>query len=179
MNRTRRIGPKTCVPDLEVAFWRLDVLRYATQPSHLSQQRLQMCYHPSSAFCLVVPQPSSAEPSTLRRIYIRFRLTEWTFGRMPTITKWFGASTFQEVFARLSIGLPRRTPASEAPFSRRTSTSWCWWLRSWSGFRCRFCTFMTVVPETALVSLRTLAFSLSTGSKLLVSLKYHLIPFDS
>ena len=90
---------------------------------HLSLLLLHLC-HPSSALCLVVPQPSSAEMSTL-----------W-----------------------LSIGLPRRTPASEAPFSRRTSTSWCWWLRRWRGFWCRFCTLMTVVPETALVPFRTLSF---------------------
>ena len=59
---------------------------------------------------------------------------------------------------RRSIGLPRRTPASEAPFSRRTSTSWCWWLRGWSDIRCRFFTFMIVKPETACVSSRTLPF---------------------
>ena len=48
---------------------------------------------------------------------------------MPTLTKWFSASTFQEVFSRLSIELPRL--ASDVSFSRRTSTScfWSWWLR--------------------------------------------------
>ena len=66
----------------------------------------------------------------------RFGLIKLTFGRMPTVTKQFSANSFQEVSACLSIDLPRRTPASEAPFSPRTSTSWCWWLRGWSGFRC-------------------------------------------
>ena len=81
---------------------------------------------------------------------------------MLTVTKRFSASTFQEVFARLSIELPRRIPASEVPCSRRTPTSWCWWLRGWSGVRCRlWCTLMTFVPETTLVSSRTLSLPLN------------------
>ena len=50
----------------------------------------------------------------------QFRLVELTFGRMPTVTRQYSTSTFQEIFARLSIGLPRWTPTSEGPFSRRT-----------------------------------------------------------
>ena len=63
------------------------------------------------------------------------------------------------VFARLSSELPRRTPASDTPFSRHTSTSCHGRLRRCAGFRCRFlCTIVTLMPETASVSLRTLAF---------------------
>ena len=40
---------------------------------HLSEKQLRFCHHPSSAFCWVVLQPSSAGMSTLRRIYIPFR----------------------------------------------------------------------------------------------------------
>ena len=86
----------------------------------------------------------------------RFRLVE--FGRMPKVTRLFSANTFQEVFVRLSIELPRWTPASEVLVPRQTSTSLCWWLRGWSCFSCRFCTLILVVPETLLVSSRTLPF---------------------
>ena len=43
-------------------------------------------------------------------------------------------------------------------FLDATSTSLCWWLRGWSGFWCQLCTLIPVVPETALVSSRTLSF---------------------
>ena len=46
-------------------------------------------------------------------------------------------------------------------------------------FWCRCCTFITVVPETAFVSSRTLPLLLSTDSKLLFLFQYHLIPCDS
>ena len=35
---------------------------------------------------------------------------------MPIVTRKFCASTLQEVFARLSVGLPRLAPVSEGPF---------------------------------------------------------------
>ena len=41
--------------------------------AHFSQQLLHFCHHPSSGFCCVVPRPSSAEMSTLRRTYIPFQ----------------------------------------------------------------------------------------------------------
>ena len=63
----------------------------------------------------------------------------------------------------------RLTPASEAPFSRHTSTSWCWWLKGWSGFWCRFCTLMTVVPENCIGLLSNTVLLSSTCSKLLFS----------
>ena len=53
----------------------------------------------------------------------QIRLIELTIGRMPIVTGWRRANTFHEVFARLSIELPRWTPASEVLFPRRTSTS--------------------------------------------------------
>ena len=62
------------------------------------------------------------------------------------------------MFARLLFGLPRLASASGISFSRRTSTSWCWWLRGWCGFWCRFCTIVVLMPDTALVSSRTLPF---------------------
>ena len=64
---------------------------------------------------------------------------------------------FQVVFARLSIELPRLASALTFLFPRRTSTSWCWWFRCWSGFWCRFCTLVSLMPETALSS-QTLPF---------------------
>ena len=62
---------------------------------------------------------------------------------------------------------------------RHTSTSCHSWLRKWSGIRCRFwCTIVLLMPETALVSLRTLAFSLSTDNKYLF-LQRRLLHFGS
>ena len=108
----------------------------------------------------------------------RFRLLELTFGRMPIFTRWFGASTFQELLARLSVGLPRWTPASGA-LSRRTSTSWFWWFMVWSGFWCRFCTLIYIVLETTLVSISNTVLWLSIDSILLVLFQHHSIPCDS
>ena len=73
--------------------------------------------------------------STLRRIYTPIQ-TDRIDMREDANSHKVSASTFQEVFARLSVGLPRLASASEAPFSRRTSTSWRWWLRGWSSFWC-------------------------------------------
>ena len=126
--------------------------------AHFSQYLTHFCHHPFSAFCLVVLQLSSAEISTLPNFAARFCFIELSFGRMPILTRRFTASTFQEVFARLSIELPGLAFASDVAFSRRTSASWCWWLRGWRGLWCRFCTIVTLMPETALVSLRTLPF---------------------
>ena len=50
------------LPGNRCRIWRLSVLCYTTQ--------LHFCLHPSSASCLVVLQPSSAEMSTQRRTYI-------------------------------------------------------------------------------------------------------------
>ena len=102
--------------------------------------------------------PACVQTSTSRRLCNPIQTQKLTSGRMSLVTRYFGASTFQEVFARLSVGLPRRTPVSVAAFFRRTSTSWCWWLRGWSGFWCRLRTIVTLVPETALVSYRALSF---------------------
>ena len=68
--RTRRIGPKTFGPFGEIDTSSGGSASCDTQ--HFSQELLHFCHHPSSAFCWVVPQPSSAEMSTLCRIYIPF-----------------------------------------------------------------------------------------------------------
>ena len=90
----------------------------------------------------------------------RFSFIELTtFGKMPTLKVWSRTSTFQKVSARLSKNSASRTSASDASFSRHASTSCHWWFRKWSGFRCRFwCTIITLMPATALVSLRTSLF---------------------
>ena len=71
MNRTRRIGPTTFVPFLEIAADSGGSESCDTQLNcrTLFAMLLHFCHHPVSAFCLVVPQLSSAEISTLRRIY--------------------------------------------------------------------------------------------------------------
>ena len=110
----------------------------------------------------------------------RFCFVELTFGRMPILTRRFRASTFQIVSTRLSKNDTRITFALDTSFPRHTSTSCHCWLRKCGGIWCRFlCTIVPLMPETALVLLRTLAFFFSTGNKYLFHLQRHLIPCDS
>ena len=84
---------------------------------------------------------------------------EVTFGRKCILTRRSRTSTLQKSSARLSKNHTRITFASDTSLPRHTSTSCHWWLRRCGGFRCRFlCTIVALMPETALVSLRTLAF---------------------
>ena len=66
---------------------------------------------------------------------------------------------FQEVFAQLSIELPRLASAPDVSFS---SVHFYLFVlvvqRVWSGFSCRFRTLILVLPETATVSFRTQSF---------------------
>ena len=88
-----------------------------TTVAHFSQKLLHFCHHLSSAFCWVVPQPSSAEMSTLLRIYIPIRNEKKTGIREDANSnREYSANTFQEVFALLSVGHPRLASGSEAPF---------------------------------------------------------------
>ena len=79
---------------------------------------------------------------------------------MSILTERFSASKFQDVFALLSVKLLRLASPSGVSFSRQTSTSCFWrlWLRGWCGLWFRFCTVVTLMPESTLVSLRTLSF---------------------
>ena len=74
------------------------------------------------------------------------------------------------------------TAASGMSFSRHTSIS-CFFedcgSEGWFSFRCRFRTIVALMPKAALVSLRTLAFFLSTGDKYRFLFQHHLIPCDS
>ena len=99
------------------------------------------------------------------------------FGKVPVVTRYFCASTFHEVPAWLSVGYPRRTAASETSFSRRTSTSWCWWNGGWSGFWSRFSPFISIGNYTCLLS--SIVLLLSIRSILLVLFQHHEIPCDS
>ena len=98
------------------------------------------------------------DQTLIRGFTTRFCFTELTFGSRPKLTKRSRASTFQITSARLSNNHTNVTFASDTSFPRHTSTSCHWKLRNWGGFQCRFlCTIVTLMPETALVSLRTLA----------------------
>ena len=152
LNRTRRIDPRTFMPFREIVAHSGGSASCDTQPNCRTSFTVATALLSSlfSAFCLMARQTSSEGKQALCAEFTsRCWFTKLTFGRVPKVT-------FQEVSTRLSVGLPRLASASEAPFSRRISTSWCWWLRGWSGFWCRFCTLIHVVPETTLVSSRTL-----------------------
>ena len=58
------------LPRNQYRFWRLSVLEYTTQLSHIFHfSHCTFVTSPFSAFYSVVPQPSSAEISTQRRTY--------------------------------------------------------------------------------------------------------------
>ena len=99
---------------------------------------------------------------------------------MPIFTRRSRASTFQIISARLSKNEPMVTFASDTSLPRHTSTSWCSWLRSVAAVCSGFLrAILGFVAETATVSLRTLAFLLSTADKYLFLLQRLTIPFDS
>ena len=110
VNRTLRIGPKTFVPLLEIVTESGGSVSCDTQLNCRALFTIATALLSSPFFGFLL-----GCSSTCAELTSRFRLIKLTFGRMPTVTRWFSASTFQEVPARLSIGLPRRTPASEGP----------------------------------------------------------------
>ena len=175
VNCTRRIGPKTFV-----LFRKIDK-DSSGSVSWNTQTNCRTSFHHSHCtfvtilirlFAGLSPQPACAETSTYCRIYNPIL----TFGRMPIVTRWFSANTFQEVFARLSIELPRSTPTSEVLFPRRTSFSLCWWLRGWNGLVLHFSprrarNYTCLLSNTSLL--------LSIDCKLLVHFQHHLMSCDS
>ena len=83
MNRTRRIGPKTFVPFRKIIEDFCRSVSCNTQPNcRTSFAVATALLSPFSfVFSLVVPQPSSAETSTYRRIYIPISvLQNWHSG---------------------------------------------------------------------------------------------------
>ena len=177
VNRILRIGPKTfCIgfPWACLPLWESNNSKVLRDTTHL-----RCNFH--NSHCLFVVAFYDAGTTLVPCLHPDSFFTELTFVRMPILTKRSRPSTFQIVSARLSKNDPRITFALDSSFPRCTSTSCRWWLRRYGGIWVRFllCTIVTLMPETARVSLRTLAFSLSTGSKYLVLLHRHSFPFDS
>ena len=88
-----------------------------------------------------------------------FGLVEQAFWRMPFVTEWSGASSFEAILARQSSHFPTWASASRTSGSRRISHTL---LRRRSRRRiwlCRFCTLLQIVSETAIVSFRRLPVS--------------------
>ena len=84
------------------------------------------------------------------------RLVEQAFWRMPLLTEWIGASSFEVILAGQSKHSSTGIFASRTSFSRCIS---CILPRRRARRRirlCRFCTLIHIVPETAIVSFRTL-----------------------
>ena len=89
---------------------------------------------------------------------IRFTSAELAVGRMPIFKRRSNAGTSQIISARLSKNGPMATFASDTSLPRPRDTVGSEGVAAvWSGFCARFLGFVT---ETALVSLRTLAFFL-------------------
>ena len=99
---------------------------------------------------------------------------------MPIFTRRSRASTLQIISARLSENGTLVTFALDTSFLRHTSTLWEGWLRRCGGSVFWFLgTILTLMPETALVSFRTLAFFFPLVIKYLFLLQRHWSPFDS
>ena len=123
---------------------------------HLSLKPLHFCHHTSSAFYLVVPQPSSAETSTLRRNYILFPpfstdIREDAKSHRVIYCKYLSRSFCTAVGWASQTGF-----CISGSFFSTYFFLLVWWRRGWSNCWCRL--FTIIVSETALVSSRTLAF---------------------
>ena len=132
----------------------------------LSMMASRLCIAVESCcgfFYLVAHQPCNAETDTFSSLTTRFIFIEVTFGRMPILTKRSRTSTLQKASARLSKNHTRVTFASDTRVAFGV------------GF---LCTIVALMPETALVSLRTLAVFLSAGNKYLFLLQRHSFPYD-
>ena len=88
-----------------------------------------------------------------------FCVVERALWRMPFFTRWIRTSTFEMFLARQSSHFPTWASASRTVSSRCIEKIL---LRriSWRRIRrCRFCTLIFIVSETAIVSFRTLPVS--------------------
>ena len=94
-------------------------------------------------------------------------------------TEWIGASSFEVILA----GPSRHSTAGTS--SPGTSGSRCFSLilphdRTWRRIRlCRFCTFIDIVTETAIVSFRTLPVGFSIANNLLESFVHAVLSPDA
>ena len=129
-----------------------------------SSTRQQNLSHHS--FSVADRQPLCAKKNTIHRICSPIRFCDSnTYGRMPRITRGVRALPTDVPFARSSISLPKRTPASERPSFRRCFPS-LFVCSSWAGEdkrvelprlfsswrklpRLLFCTFLVRVPLMA------------------------------
>ena len=183
VNRTRRIGSNTLLPFIEM------VVESGNSVSCDAQLNGRTPFHNSNytfAFILLqlfarllfnLPMGKGAFSAELTS---RFCFIELTFGRMPILTRRFGASTFQEVFTWRSIEFLRLgfclvflkivaqnmvTFALDTSFPRRHSVSVSHDRYSHAG-NC-----IGLPSNTDLF--------LSTGNKYLFLFQHHLIPCDS
>ena len=129
VTRTRRIGPKIFVPFRKIVKDSSGSVSWNTQPNCRTSFNIAIALLSPPFFGFLFGCSSSFLYGnvTYCRIYNPMRCQ---------LSQKVRANTCQEVSPRLSIDLPRWTPTSEGPFSRRTSTSLCLWLTRWSGFEC-------------------------------------------
>ena len=139
---------------------RLHILKYATQLSC-------NCQHGHYTFVTILFRPFDRLFTNLamrtRALFSKsapiLGLVEQAFWRMPLFTEWSGASSFEVILARQSSHFPTWASASVTSGSRCISHTLPRW-RSRRRIRlCRFCTLIEIVPETAIVSFRTLPVS--------------------
>ena len=113
---------------------------------------------------------------TYTEFWTRFRLIELTLGRLSTITRWFGANTFQ---VNLCTAVERTSLMDSGlwgSFSSMYSLLLCWWFTGWNGFWARFCVLIFYAPATAVVSSRTLSFCFASIAFSLSSFNTALTP---
>ena len=89
---------------------------------HLSIKPLHFCHHSSSVFAGLMFNLPVRKSTLITEFTSWFCSIKLTLRKMPKITRWPRALTFDVISGRLSRQLPRWTPASETLSSRCTST---------------------------------------------------------
>ena len=145
VNRSRRLDPKTFVLFRKIVKDSGGSMSWNMQPNcrESFNKTLHFCHHPSSIFLLGWSSTClCANDHFSPNLHPEFCFVEFTFGRTPIVTRWFGANTFDVISALLSSKLPRWTSTSEILSSR----SFCGRRsRGWSGLWCRVCTLILTV----------------------------------
>ena len=125
----------------------------------LSKKPLHFCHHLFRLFAWLFINLAMCIRALVPKSASLLGLVEQAFWRMPLLTEWSGASSFEVILTRQSSHFPTWASAS------RTSGSPCIshtllrrrsWRRIWL---CRFCTLTHIVSETAIVSFWTLPVS--------------------
>ena len=183
-NCTRRIDPKTFVLFRKIDEDSGGSMSWNTQPTCRASFKIATALlSPSffSVFCWVDLPPACAFKNTYPRICIPIFFANIHAGgcqksqdglvHLPLMQSLHGCR------ANFPDGLRPLRPFLLGAFI--STILLCRWFRGRSGFSCRFCTLILIVPETTLISLSNTVLLLSIDSILLVLFQHHVDSCDS